>query len=347
MKKPSKSYQIPKRFRVTKSTLWFDHFMNYFIVVGGAAVIAAVMGIFVFIFFQVLPLFQDAKVEAAAQYQLTENMDSVVAVDMDEWGELPLVLHQDGSVEYLDLKGDRGTITTESVFPSGETISTLNYSSINRLAAAGSEDGKFAFATLGYRSEFDQNSERTIYPQVDKSDWYQLGEPGETIRFIDYGAGDNNKMAVGICIGEDGQQHVRAITLKQRRSLFGGGGQITVGDRYDLTQDISAEIQDLDVSANGQLVIVSATSGEVFLFVYEGGELNLRQRFWPFDDVDDKRIGNAEFLLGDISVVFTGIEGQNRLLSLSLDDAAGKRLFSQTKEFETLPESPEHFFPGV
>lgn len=347
MKEPSKAYQIPERFRVTRGTLWFDHFMNYFIVVGGAAVIAAVMGIFVFIFFQVLPLFKDAQVNKEAEYRLTDDMDALVAVDIDEWGELPLVLYKDGSVEYLDLITNRGTIRNESVFPPGETISSIKYSSINRLAAVGSESGKFSFATLGYRSEFDQYSTRTIYPQVTSSDWYQLGESGESIRFIDYGAGDINQLAVGICVNQEGQEFVRAITLKQKRSLFGGGGSISVGDRYDLTQDIEGDIQDLDVSANGQLVIVSSTAGEVFLFVYEGGDLSLRQRFWPFQDLADKRIGNAEFLLGDISVVFTGVAGENRLLSLSLDDAAGKRLFSQTKEFETLPEPPKHFFPGV
>ena len=84
MNNTSKPYKVPKRFRVTRRTLWFDNFMNYFIVVGGVAVIAAVMGIFVFIFFQVLPLFQGASVKPLAEHDLTQSVEEIVDFDLDE-----------------------------------------------------------------------------------------------------------------------------------------------------------------------------------------------------------------------------------------------------------------------
>ncbi len=321
--------------------------MNYFIVVGGVAVIAAVLGIFVFIFFQVLPLFQGAKVQPLAEYDLTSSVEDVVDIDLDEWAELPLVIKKDGSLNYLDLEGDRGIIENKAVFKAGETTSTLTYNSLKRLLVAGSTSGKFAFAKLGYKAEFDSNSQRTIYPEVTSSEWFELSDQDESIQFVDYGEGDSNKMAAAICIDPEGKQHIRAITLEQKRSLFGGGGQITVGKRFDMTPEIDKVIQKVDVSSNGDLILVIGVTGEVSLFIYEAGDLTLRQRFWPFDNLDDTRVQSADFLQGDVSIVFTSPGGQNRIFSLSLDTVEGKRLYSMTKEFEDLPEPAIHYYPGV
>jgi phosphate transport system permease protein len=347
MSKKNHSYSIPKRFRVTRRTLWFDHFMNYFIVVGGVAVIAAVMGIFVFIFFQVTPLFQGAKVKPLAEHQIVDSLSEVVDIDLDEWSELPVIIRKDGSLRYLDLKAGRGILENNEVFKPGETISTLNYNSLKRLLVAGSESGKFAFAKLGYRSNFDASSVRTIQPDVTASDWFSLSEEAETVQFVDYGEGNSNKMAAGICVDEEGNQHIRAVTLEQKKSLFGGGGQITIGKRFNLTTDIDEVIQQVDVSSNGDLILITGTSGKVFLFVFESGDLTLRQQFRPFENLEDKRISSADFLQGDTSVVFTGGKGENRIFSLSLDATEGKRLFSVTKEFEALPEPVVDYYSGV
>ncbi|MDG2168289.1 MAG: ABC transporter permease subunit [Opitutales bacterium] len=347
MNNTSKPYKVPKRFRVTRRTLWFDNFMNYFIVVGGVAVIAAVMGIFVFIFFQVLPLFQGASVKPLAEHDLTQSVEEIVDFDLDEWAELPVVINNDGSLKYLDLVGDRGTIENNEVFNTGETTSTLNYNSLKRLLVAGSTSGKFAYAKLGYRANFDTDSIRTIHPEVTSSEWFELSENDESIQFVDYGEGDSNKMAAAICIDSEGNQHIRAITLEQKRSLFGGGGKVSIGKRFDLTPEIDKEIQKVDVSSNGDLILVIGTQGEVSLFIYEAGDLTLRQRFWPFDNLDDTRIQSADFLQGDVSVVFTSPAGHNRIFSLSLNKVEGKRLYSMTKEFEDLPEPAIDYYPGV
>ncbi len=347
MNNQSPPYETPQRFRVTRRTLWFDHFMNYFIVVGGVLVIAVVMGIFVFIFFQILPLFQGAKVKALSSHKLTDSMDSMMAVDLDEWGELPVIIQQNGSLRYLDLQGDRGAIEHSQVFKAGETISSIHYNPLKRLLVAGSSSGKFAFAKVGYRSEFDTESVRTIHPDVSSSDWFDLSESGEMVQFVDYGEGDSNKLAVGICIDADGNKHLRAVTLEQKRSLFGGSEKITLGARFDLTADIDQAIQQVDVSSNGDLVLITAESGEVFFFIYESGRLNLRQRFWPFGNLNDRRVQRADFLLGDVSAVYTGVAGENRIYSLSLDLAEGRRLYSMTKEFEPMPEPSVGYFAGV
>ncbi|MBC9866600.1 MAG: ABC transporter permease subunit [Opitutae bacterium] len=336
-----------ERFRVSRRTRWFDQFMNHFIVVGGVIVIAAVMGIFVFIIFQVAPLFQGAKVELLSRHQLTDAVDSVVAVDLDEWGELPVLIQKNGSLRYIDLKGDRGILENSQVFKEGETLSSIHYNSQKRLLVAGSHSGKFAFAKISYRPEYDSFSVRTVHPEVSSSDWFDLSVYGEWVQFVDYGEGDSNKLAVGVCLDSEGNRHVRAVSLEQKRSLFGEGGKISLGTRFDLTEAIDQEIQQIDVAPEGDLVLITAENGEVFVFFNRGGNLEQGQRFRPFGDLPDRRVRGADFLLGDASAVFTGYGGGNRVYSLSLDRDKGKRLYAKTKEIEPMPELPEGYFSGV
>ena len=339
--------QTPDRFQVSRRARWFDHFMNRFIVVGGLIVIAAVMGIFVFILLQVAPLFQGAKVKLLSRHKLTDAVDSVVAVDLDEWGELPVLIEKSGSLRYLDLKGEGGVMENDRVFATGETISSIHYNSQKRLLVAGSQSGKFAFAKIGFRPEFDADSMRTVHPDVSNSEWFDLSGRGERLEFVDYGEGDSQKLAVGLCVDSAGNRHVRAVRLEQNRSLFGEGGTISLGARFDLTPNIDRAIRQIDVATEGDLVLITAENGEVFVFFHQGGKLELGQRFQPFGDLPDHRVLRTDFLLGDTSAVFTGWGGENRVYSLSLDRSKGKRLFAKTKEFDPMPELPEGFFPGV
>ena len=138
MKNESQNNPLPARFKVPRRTVLLDHFMNNFIVVGGVSVIIAVLAIFVFIFVQIIPLFINARVNYLAEEQLIDDPTEVIAVDLDEWAELPVIVMKDGSVRFKDLIGDRGTITEDQIFPSEETVAVATYNSINRRLVAGS-----------------------------------------------------------------------------------------------------------------------------------------------------------------------------------------------------------------
>ena len=92
---------IPARFQASKTTLFVDRFMTHFIKVGGFIVIAAVLGIFVFILIQIIPLFQGARVKELQTVQLTPGKYSVMGVD--EWSQLPFLVRADGKICFADL----------------------------------------------------------------------------------------------------------------------------------------------------------------------------------------------------------------------------------------------------
>ncbi len=64
----------PRRFEASRWVLFVDAFMNRFNPGGGIAVVVAVIGIFVFIISQVVPMFQPARID------LGEAMASRIAL---------------------------------------------------------------------------------------------------------------------------------------------------------------------------------------------------------------------------------------------------------------------------
>src|SRR5690606_17214410 len=120
-----------KRFQVSKRVLLIDAFMTFFIRGGGILVIVAVVGIFVFILSQVLPLFQGANVEAVKSGQVAAlPAGDYVAVATDEWAELPMALRDDGAVIFADLAGTRGLIEkAPDWLKQGDAVSALHLNS--------------------------------------------------------------------------------------------------------------------------------------------------------------------------------------------------------------------------
>ena len=89
-----------QRHQATRSIYVIDSAMTYLITVGGLGVIIAVLGIFVFILFQILPLFQGARVAALGQQSLPPETYAVLGAD--EWTEYPFIVSQNGQMTFLD-----------------------------------------------------------------------------------------------------------------------------------------------------------------------------------------------------------------------------------------------------
>src|SRR5688572_14905838 len=102
---PPPAYELPARFRVARRTLMFDRFMTGFIKIGGVLVITAVAGIFLFILVQILPLFRGAEVKELKTIAVplgAEQSAQPVALGVDEWSELPVIVDAAGGLTFID-----------------------------------------------------------------------------------------------------------------------------------------------------------------------------------------------------------------------------------------------------
>lgn len=325
---------IPERFLVARKTLLFDRFMNYFIKVGGIGVILAVFAIFVFILIEILPLFGKAKVEEEKTFELSKAQ--YVALAVDEWSELPVLVTAEGALYYYDISGRRPVRRLDPQFEANKRFTANRFSPRKQKITFGTEDGHFAIVDLRWKPTYPvRPEERVVEPDVTVSPFFPLGRKGHPILALDYGDSGQNKLAVAIQEIE-GRKEVHAVQLTQRRALI-GAARVEVGASFDLTPLIQGTPVEVAVPVTADAVIVATQEGDVLYLFLQGDEFRVRQVFQPFRGLPDDRVVMMDFVFGDVSLVFANASGDNRVFSLYRDAATNTRLFGHTKTFERLP----------
>ncbi len=343
MTKPDSS--IPERFRVARPTLLFDKFMTQFIKLGGFSVILAVSLIFFFIFVQVIPLFRGASVEPQRTFELPVG-EKLVAMGADEWYELPFFVTESGRIFFRDtVEGEhnRGWFEAASELPADVAVTAIRYNQRSDEVVFGLADGRFTVASIKLPATFPERGGREVVPEVTWLPLIEIGEAGHPITHIDYGDSSTRKLAIAVQT-IDGQPKVTAVTLAQRRTLF-GVGPISVGERYDITSQIEGKPAHLLVPWEADSVIIGTDAGAVDYFPYApgGAGFSKRQSFRPFADLPAQDLASMNFVLGDVSLVFTNPQGAMRVWSLFRDAASNQRLFGHTKSFPDLPTGAAAF----
>jgi phosphate transport system permease protein len=312
--------------------------MSYVIACGGIAVILAVLGIFVFILSQIFPLFRSAQVRKLQSVQLPSHSYTVLGAD--EWSALPFLVTADGTFLFVNL-ADHGEIQTATIELSPDAeFSAFAYNQQQQYAVLATTDGQFAIVHMNYGTSFEKDV-RTIVARPQAEPFLPIGHQGAPIRQIAYSDAGEHKLAVAIQ-EVAGRLEVHAVGLEQKRTLL-GAGKTAVAQTYDLTSSIQGRVQAIAVNAQADAVVVATQGGDVYYFFREGNQLSLRQVFTPFKDRDNPGISSVDFLLGGVSLVVTSASGANRVLSLYVPEGGTKRLFSQTKQFVSLPGSA-HFY---
>ena len=323
----------PNRFIPSRWTLFIDRFMTHFIKVGGVLVVAAVLGIFVFIFSQILPLLRSAEVKEGRTVALPKA--DYVAIGADEWSELPFLAALDGKVRFID---PANAAVTESEL--GQAFTALRYNARSQEMIGGTADGRFAFIKLDYTGGFE-NGRRKVTGEAKLGALQAIGREGAPIQAIAFGGGEDGKL-VGIIQQVGEKVEVHAVRLTRKRSLI-GGGQLKVEDDIDVTALIPGQPKAIIVTAQADGLIVAAEDGTIHYVFRSGDEFVLRQSFKPFGELANPAIASFDFLFGDVSLVVTGVAGENRVFSLYRKAGDDKRTFGQIKQFPALPGGASFF----
>jgi len=329
-----------KRFETGPFTLFVDRFMTFFIRFGGALVITAVLGIFVFIFAQVYPLFQAARVSELKSVQLPAGAKFTI-LGVDEWGAKPFLVEPSG--EILLVNFETGSLTEAPVDFGDAASREISAASINKREQnliVGTKDGQYGFVSINYTSA-EKDGKQTISAAPAAGPFAPIGKPGQPILDIAYG--DSGTEKVIVALQNDGEVNsVTAILLKRKRSLMGAGKEEVAG-AFDLTPLISGRPTNILVPGSGDSVIAINEDGSVTYLGLDGAQgFKVLQQFQPFEDKKDRAIATAEFLFGDVSLVFASVDGDNRVFSLFYPEGGKVRLFGLTHQFPSLGASPSY-----
>jgi phosphate transport system permease protein len=340
---PPRHTPDPKRFEASRLVLWTDAFMNHFIKVGGLFVVVAVIGIFVFIMSQVLPMFQSARVDLETGGELSERLPEgdYVAMAVDEWGERPLALRKDGKIFFSDLAGDGRISEGDLAFPENETISAVEAVPGSGVIAVGTAQGGIHLIDYSYDPVF-ADGKRTIREKLSKA---YSGRVEGVVREVGFGQSGAARLVVSLVDAANGQR-LLATLIERKRSLVGSGAWSETA-AIDMTGSLrpGVAVKSIHVTDRADSVIVIFENGEVDYHFRSGAAaaFELRQTFRPFEDLGDQEIAECGFLFGDVSLVFLSVTGENRIYSLYRTQEEPVRLFHQTKAFTALPAAAEYF----
>jgi phosphate transport system permease protein len=319
------------RFRTARSTLLVDRFMTSFIKIGGLAIIAAVFAIFVFILIEILPLFRQARVEAAGDRQ--GPVMSAMAFGVDEWGELPFVLTADGFFHFLPAKG----VETTASLPlqPGESLSAALYNQKQQVVTVGTSSGRVLQATLNFVNVPQSNGIALVSAKPEVATEFTVGKAGLPILGIGFGESDSAKLVA--VLQQDGERrlvHASAFTIA--RSMT-GVGKVEKEWEKDVSGLVGAHPSRILVDDRAEHIVVADDDGSIrVLAADEEGIAVFQEAFTPFGDLKDPRIASVDYLFGDVSLVLTAQSGENRIFSLFIDHAKKKRQYGLTKELPPL-----------
>ncbi len=335
MSSPTPPAPDPKRFEVSKRTLWFDRVMTQLIRIGGLAVIVAVFGIFFFIVREIIPLFSGAQVEAGKMVETPGGAPLVLGVD--EWGEIPFLYRGGAEVVFVDMDdGERETVVVPSL--EGVEVTATAYDPVHRRVSVGLADGRVGSFLVTYRAEFADDGTRSIRPAVETEPWFEVTVGEGEVKALSYGDGGAKRL-----LAVARESGLAALRLGQKRALI-GKPKLSLLGTADLTADVPVEVASVVASQNGEALLVAGEDGKVRYFHEDGGEVTLQQTFAPFGGVPPVRM---DYLFGGVSVAMTDAAGDQKIYSLYRPPGSSVRLFGETKEFDKVGGGMPIFAPSL
>lgn len=324
----------PKRFQVSKATLWFDRLMGVGIRFGGIGVILAVFGIFFFIGREVLPLFGSAEVERAGNVS-AETRPAVLGID--EWGELPFFYDGSDRVVFVPVAGgDRVEIPLTGL--EGAEVTAVSYDAVHRRVALGLSDGRVGSFVVEYERNYEEGSNEGLIPKLVEEPWFPVTTGEGPVTQVSYGDSGGARV-IAVKRGEGEVSKAAILRLGMKKSLI-GKGKLSLTGETDVTGELGAEAKILRASANGEMVLIAKANGEVAYFLADSDGVSKRQTFTPFDGAVPVQL---DFLFGGVSIILTGPGGAQEQWSLFRLDEKAERLFGETKVFPALGEGPVTF----
>lgn len=282
-----------------------DRFARSVITVGGLGLILCILGMFVFLVKEILPLFQEP--EAA----LTESLDllppqgqssSVAIVGVDEHQQLAYVLR--GNVlDFVTLGGPTPVISTsQSLLAEDSVTAWARALGRDHRLVVGTSHGRAVPVAIEFHEEYSSNT-RAISPSVTVEEPIVIGSAHRQITNLAYQRTDSDTRIAALL--ED--QHLWLTT--NRITLRPDGNALTSQKQVDLTSQIQGRVTALTFGSQADVLAVGTDKGLLYQFdVGESDQPILVET--KAVSPDGVAVTALSYLIGDRSLVVGDASGQ-------------------------------------
>ncbi|MBL4820444.1 MAG: ABC transporter permease subunit [Gammaproteobacteria bacterium] len=319
----------------------YDRLAGVLIAVGGIGVVIAILLIFVYLLYEVIPLFQSADVQQLDEYTLVQTQSAdLLHLAVEEQSQIGMRLGDDARAVFFSVADGSLIDAVQINLPAGDLITSFAIDSEESgLFTFGLSSGKALIAQYDFETTYDTSGLRKIEPIIS----FPYGE--EAFDLLSGSAVDqiavNVRSDVLILAGVDSSGNTNLLRITQQRNLFSsfnfGGGQAD----FDVEQvSISTQIPNVDklfidgdqrwlyfVSARGRLSLVElrpALNGEN---TSVAEEIDLLE--------PGRSPTQISFLLGGISLLVADDGGTVSQWFLGTDD--GRVTLQKVRAFNSSP----------
>lgn len=270
------------------------------ITVGGSSVLVAILLIFFYLLYEILPLFQPASLHQEQQFSRVGSAAPTLHLAIEEQAEIGYRLAQDGSYSFFRLAD--GSIVSDGALPLPEGTSITSFSlesEPSRVFSVGLSDGQVLIARHHYRISYP-NDQRLITPVMQ----YPFGE--EPIRLADQplvklAVRDTDDALVAIGYTLSGRLEGRRW-VKEEDFLT---EEVTLVEEELNLPDLDIKPREILLGPNQDWLYVLSPKGQYRLIDVETSEIADAGVLF-----DNALLTDARFLLGGVSLLVSNSEGK-------------------------------------
>ena len=321
---------------------FYDQSASVAIAIGGVSVILAILLIFLYLFYEVLPLFESATLDRVNEYQVENRSNSIsLHLAIEEQAEIGMRIGDQADVLFFDVTDGATVAFMELSLPAGASIDHFALDTeTSGIFALGLDTGEAVVARYGYTTTFvGENNTRTLTPTID----FPFGEQPYAL----FGDSALTELAVRsnadslMVAGVDENGAVQLINATKQTNLFsafdiGGGG----GDFKIESYPVKVSAQDVDqmfIGGDQRWLYFISSSGLIRaldLVAVMNGDSD-RFAIQTVLTEDGIRPSQVVFLLGGISLLVAD------------DSGAISQWFLSREEGQTRLQKAREFAPGA
>lgn len=312
-----------ERWRLAK-----DRLFGLVMAVGGSGVIVAILLIFFYLAYTVLPLFQGAR---SAGLKSVSAPFAARLVALDEYAELALSVAADGRYAFVTLADGSVRLEGDLAARAGAPLASLAAGdAASRTLVAGTADGRALFARPEYRVSYPDDR-RVVTPALEFpfGDAVEVSAGGDALRLVSGQAGEEEACVAAVTAGG----RLLLAHLAREESLL--EDEATVTSTVSEIELPGAEITHLAMDVDQRELFVVTADGVLTLF-------NIQNKTAP--RLVDRasavaaggRVTAAAFLPGGISLVL-GDDRGNLSQWFPVRDAANNYSLARARRFPALP----------
>ncbi len=278
------------------------------IAVGGLSVIAAVLLIFLYLVYEVMPLFRAATIQEVSEFQIADpHSEEVLHLALEERLEVAMRLGGDGEAIYFDTANGDLLSRIPLAIPDGQSISSFALDTdVSGIFALGLTGGHVLIAEYAYDVSFGENNVRQITPVIR----YPFGEESfelygnEPVSKLSVRSSTSELMLAGT--SESGQ--VRLLRARRETNLLSAFTASSDSDWQTETATLTGVIpavNQLYLDVDRRWLFAIGNSGRLSMVdvrpAFNGGNAVIEDEVMLVPS--DRRVTEVEFLLGGISLL--------------------------------------------